>query len=84
MAEKNDVAKIREKLRLKAQVVRRVFSSMDGKRVLQILREELDGPNIVDPLSPHMTHYNLGKRDAMVYIQQLIDHKEDDDVIIQS
>jgi hypothetical protein len=53
-----------------------VFTSPDGKKVLEALESEFNSDSIFVPMDPHATAYNLGKRDVIIYINQLIRMKE--------
>ena len=50
----------------------RIFTSPDGKKVLEWLEEEFDKDEIFAAGEPDTTSYNLGKRDVVVYIRQMI------------
>lgn len=54
----------------------RIFTSPDGKKVLEWLEEEFDLDEIFKAGEPDTTSYNLGKRDVIVYIRQMIRLKE--------
>jgi uncharacterized membrane protein YkgB len=54
----------------------RIFTSPDGKKVLEALEEEFDADEIFTAGEPDTTSYNLGKRDVIVYIRQMIRLKE--------
>jgi len=54
----------------------RIFTSPDGKKVLEWLEEEFDSDEIFAAGEPDTTSYNLGKRDVIVYIRQMIRLKE--------
>lgn len=54
----------------------RIFTSPDGKKVLEWLEEEFDSDEIFKAGEPDTTSYNLGKRDVIVYIRQMIRLKE--------
>jgi len=54
----------------------RIFTSPDGKKVLEWLEEEFDKDEIFAAGEPDTTSYNLGKRDVVVYIRQMIRLKE--------
>lgn len=62
-------------LRRKAHRFHRLFNSPDGKKVLQDLKDELD-PDELKGATDADTNYNIGKRDAFVYIKQLIRYEE--------
>lgn len=55
----------------KALLFKKVFNSDDGKEVLEMLDEEFN-PEILFSKNPHETSYNTGRRDVIVYIQQLL------------
>ncbi len=54
----------------------RIFTSPDGKKVLEWLEDEFDKDEIFKAGEPDTTVYNLGKRDVIVYIRQMIRLKE--------
>lgn len=54
----------------------RIFTSPDGSKVLEWLEEEFDADEIFTAGEPDTTSYNLGKRDVIVYIRQMIRLKE--------
>ncbi len=54
----------------------RIFTSPDGEKVLEWLEDEFDRDEIFQRGDPHTTSYNLGKRDVVVYIRQMIRLKE--------
>jgi hypothetical protein len=54
----------------------RIFTSPDGKKVLEWLEDEFDSDEIFTAGEPDTTSYNLGKRDVIVYIRQMIRLKE--------
>lgn len=62
----------------KVQVFKRVFAGKDGERALEILANELNPDNIFVDGDAHKTSYNLGKRDAFIYINQLLRIDKDD------
>jgi hypothetical protein len=64
-----------DKLRNKAAKFHRLFTSPDGKLVLQDLEDELN-PDVLIGKTSEDTAYNVGRRDAFVYIQQLIRYEE--------
>ena len=53
------------------------FSTPDGKRVLEWLRQEFDKPDLHIPDNPHMTYYNLGSRDVIVCINETIRQQDE-------
>lgn len=54
----------------------RIFTSPDGSKVLEWLEEEFDADEIFKAGEPDTTAYNLGKRDVIIYIRQMIRLKE--------
>lgn len=60
----------------KAGYFYRIFTSPDGKKVLEWLEDEFDKDEIFKAGEPDTTSYNLGKRDVVVYIRQMIRLKE--------
>ena len=59
------------RMKAKSRAVRAIFSSPEGKKVLELLSEQFDqddlrGDTVQD------TYYNLGQRDVLIYIRQLI------------
>ena len=65
-----------DKVVLKSGYFYRIFTSPDGKKVLEWLEEEFDMDEIFTAGEPDTTVYNLGKRDVVVYIRQMIRLKE--------
>lgn len=60
--------------------VYQLFSTVEGKRVLEILKKAwYDEPEIVNA-NPHITYYNLGKRDC---IGEIIDIINDAELILE-
>ena len=55
----------------KAHIIGRIFETDDGKKLMEILKEEFDSPFIFDD-NPHKTNYNLGRRDCVIYLEQAI------------
>lgn len=68
---------IRQKIKLNEKAARfhRVFNTPEGKKVLQDLEEELN-PDTLMGKDSHFTTYNVGRRDAFIYIQQLLRYYE--------
>lgn len=56
----------------KASRFSRLFSQGLGKKVLQDLEDEFNQDTIFQPGMPDATAYELGKRDVVVYINQLM------------
>jgi len=61
---------------LKAGDFHKLFTSPVGKKVLQYLEDEFDDDEIFRAGVPDGTAYNLGRRDVIVYIRQMIRLKE--------
>jgi hypothetical protein len=72
----NSLLDIRTRLAKKSAKIKKLFSSPDGKEVLDILEEEFNGDNLFYA-DPYTTAHKLGSRDVVVYLQQLIRHKEE-------
>jgi hypothetical protein len=56
----------------KADYFKAVFKTPNGKKVLQDLHDELNSDAIFADGDSHKTAYNLGRRDAYIYINQLL------------
>ena len=63
---------VKLELARKIDLFKIVFNSEDGKKVLGALENEFDRDNLLVPGDPHSTHYNLGRRDVVVYIRQML------------
>ena len=61
----------KQKLRDKAARFHRLFSTHDGEKVLQDLEDEFDQDELYDD-NPYKTNYNIGRRDVIIYIKQLM------------
>ena len=59
----------------KARNFHKLFTSPIGEKVLRDLEQELN-PDTLIASTPHETSYNVGRRDAFIYIQQLIRYSE--------
>jgi hypothetical protein len=64
-----------EKVEKKARRFHGLFTSPVGKLVLRDLEGELN-PDVLYDGTQHGTAYNVGRRDAFIYIQQLIRYEE--------
>lgn len=64
-----------KKLREKAARFYRLFKTHDGEQVLKDLEDEFDADDLFNE-NPHKTNYNVGRRDAVVYIKQLMRYEE--------
>jgi hypothetical protein len=56
----------------KSDYFKAVFKTPNGKKVLQDLHDELNSDAIFVNGDSHKTSYNLGRRDAYIYINQLL------------
>jgi len=65
----------KEALIEKARRFHRLFTSPDGEKVLKDLEMELN-PDTLIAISPDKTAYNVGRRDAFIYITQLIRYED--------
>lgn len=65
----------KQKLREKAARFYRLFSTHDGEQVLQDLVDEFDSDDLFNE-KPHKTSYNVGRRDAVIYIKQLMRYED--------
>ncbi|KKN23611.1 hypothetical protein LCGC14_0903130 [marine sediment metagenome] len=54
----------------------KLFTSPIGKQVLQDLEDEFNQDQIFDPNSDSVTAHNLGQRDVVIYINQMIRNKD--------
>jgi hypothetical protein len=55
---------------------RNLFKTQDGQAVLKALHEEFNQLDIM-AATPERTAYNLGGRDVVMYIEQLLKEKEE-------
>lgn len=65
----------KQKLRDKAARFHRLFSSHDGEQVLKDLEDEFDQDELYDD-NPYKTNYNIGRRDVIIYIKQLMRYED--------
>lgn len=72
MSSRKEVEKI---VKDKAVSFAAVFNTRDGQKVLQAMKDEFCGTEL-RANTPHDTYYNLGRRDAVVYIEQMIKYSE--------
>ena len=68
--------KLRTQLNEKSRHFLLTFTSPSGKKVLEDLENELN-PDVLIASTPHETSYNVGRRDAFIYIKQLMRYAED-------
>jgi hypothetical protein len=66
---------LEEITKAKASLFKEVFSTVSGIKVLKLLEEECNADELRSP-DPHNTYFNLGRRDAVVYIKQMINYSE--------
>lgn len=69
----SNLEKARESLSKKSGVFKRVFLTADGDEVIKALEEEFD--TILFNPDTNRTNYNLGSRDLLVYIKQLLKYE---------
>jgi hypothetical protein len=67
---------LEKQLSQKAQHFLITFTSPSGKKVLEDLDKELN-PDVLKGKTPDDTAYNVGRRDAFIYIQQMMRYAED-------
>ena len=60
----------------KAAIVKRAFSTEEGRKVLGYLEDEFEKSDLADA-DVYKTYYNLGARDLLTYIKQLIRYDEE-------
>ena len=72
MDQLSNVNELRKELKKKADLFSHVFSTPQGKQVLQMLGEELNPDLLFVEGDAHKTSYNIGKRDAFIYINQML------------
>lgn len=69
---------MRASLTRKISMFKKVFATADGEKLLQFLEDEFDKDNIFVDGDPHKTSYNLGRRDVVIYIKQMLRAKDDE------
>lgn len=75
MVDKNaTIMEAKEKIARKASIFKQVFNTPDGKEVLAALDKEFNAADIFQKGHPDATAYNLGRRDVIVYIKQLLEY----------
>lgn len=67
--------KVEEAVRKKSKAFAAVFNCPDGATVLDALENEFNGSELRGT-DPHNTYYNLGRRDVVTYIKQMIAYSE--------
>jgi len=68
----NDRQKLVNCLKDKSSLFKSVFDTIEGRKVLEVLEQELNPDIIYSEGDAHKTSYNLGRRDALIYINQLL------------
>ena len=64
-------------LATKAKDFHQLFTSPIGVKVLEALEEEFNPDVLIDPQGrDSLTNYNVGKRDVVIYIHQMIRYQE--------
>lgn len=66
---------LEKQLNQKARHFAITFTSPSGKKVLEDLDKELN-PDVLKGSTPDETAYNVGRRDAFIYIQQMMRYAE--------
>lgn len=74
MHKDDQIREVKEKLARKASIFKQVFNSPDGQAVLAALEEEFNAADIFKQGQPDTTVYNLGRRDVVIYIKQLLEY----------
>ena len=72
----NKKAELEERVRHKSKDFASLFSSPQGKKVLEHLKNEFEMGDFRAKGSVEDTYFNLGRRDAIVYIEQMIKYSE--------
>lgn len=70
------VERAHENIRKKSREFHTLFTSPVGVKVLKYLEDEFDSLEIFQAGVPDGTAYNLGRRDVIEYIRQMIRVKE--------
>jgi hypothetical protein len=55
----------------KSSLARKTFSTEEGKELLEILKNEFMPENLIGD-DVNNTYFNLGRRDVIIYIEQLM------------
>ena len=66
-----DIARARHELRQKSKAIQEALSTHSGRILLQTLQEQFNSDTVVSD-NPYMTHYNLGQRDVVVFLEQVL------------
>ena len=67
--------RVEEATKRKAAAFAAVFNTRDGEKVLEALEAEFDRDELRGG-EPHSTYFNLGQRDVVVYIKQMLKYSE--------
>ncbi len=62
--------KIKSRLAHKSELVHAFMNSEAGKALMEVLEDEFFNGDLFNP-DPNITAYNLGRRDVVMYLQQL-------------
>ncbi len=62
--------KIKSRLAHKSELVHAFMNSEAGKALMEVLEDEFFNGDLFNP-DPNTTAYNLGRRDVVMYLQQL-------------
>jgi len=68
----SNIDKLRKETKRKADLFKHVFGTPQGKEVLQAMKEELDPDSLFVDGDAHKTTYNVGRRDAFIFVNQML------------
>lgn len=66
--------RLREALLEKSNLIKSVFDTYAGKKLMEALEEEFNKDNIFSQCQ-NTTNYNLGRRDVVIYLKELLKYK---------
>jgi len=66
----------RERIRKKAKVAQALKNFPEGQELLTILEEEFAHKRLIVKGDTHATYANIGARDVLDYLHELINHEE--------
>jgi hypothetical protein len=75
MEHNSNIEKAKAEAMRKARIFAEVFQGSEGKKVLDMLDKEFN-PDILFNVDQNITNYNLGRRDVLVYIRQMVNYSE--------
>jgi hypothetical protein len=75
MQDNESTIKAKAEAMRKAKIFAEVFSGTEGKKALDLLESEFN-PDILFNVDQNITNYNLGRRDVLVYIRQMVKYSE--------